>query len=78
MDFKKKLGSTYTNLIPSINKLKTQRENIIASFGTNQLKAQIENNNKMLESFTQQKYEEDKLLEQATIALNYFKNNLQN
>jgi len=52
MDFKKKLGSTYTNLIPSINKLKTQRENIIASFGTNQLKAQIENNNKMLESFT--------------------------
>ena len=77
MDFEKKRGSITSQRLPSMNKLKKQRDNIIASVGINQLKAQVENNKKILESFPQKKYEVDQLLEQATIALNYLKNNPQ-
>ena len=78
INFKRKAGSgAYTNLIPSLNKLKSERDNIIANFETNKLKAQIENNKKKLESLSQQKYEAGQLLEQAKNTYNYLKINPQ-
>ncbi len=75
MDLKKYGGMTYSNYIPSLNKFKKERDDLIAGAETQQLEDEIFYLTNKFKTLKDSKHVSDKRLTEINIIFNYLNRN---
>ena len=75
LDLKRKRGGAYSNDIPSLNKLKKERDDLIAGAETEQLRDEIVYLTNKFRTLKESKHESDKKLTEINIIINYLNRN---